>query len=321
MMKKITLGRTGITVSELVFGALPMGPLQKNLAPEEGAEIILRALAGGVNFIDTAELYRTYEPIARALAAAPSRPVIASKSLAPDYDGMRRDVERALACLDLPYIDIFHLHAARVAADEDPFASRAGALQALLDCRREGLVKAVGISSHSVPAIRLAADRPEIDVVFPIFNRTGIGILHGDVETMAAAIKACRQQDKGVYLMKALGGGCLVNDFAAALGFVRKRFGLPVAIGMVSSAEVDCNLAWFSGEQPEKSDWRPATIEEKRFQVVDLLCKNCGACIEACPNLAISRPELEAKPAIKAELCLRCGYCVGHCPEFAIRMI
>ena len=320
-MKKIILGRTGIEVTELVFGALPMGPLQKDLAPETGANIILRALDGGINFIDTAQLYRTYEPIARALAAAANRPVIASKSMARDYDDMRRAVEEALTALNLDYLDIFHLHAARVGPDEKVFVSRAGALRALVECRTEGLIRAVGISSHSVPAIRQAAEHDEIDVVFPIINRTGIGILHGDVEAMSAAIGLCCRQNKGVYLMKALGGGSLVNDYHKAMSFVRNRFQLPIAVGMVSPAEVDYNLAWFAADQPEETTLPAAVVEEKCFQIVEFICQNCGECIEACPNGAISRNSPEDKPKIAPGLCLRCGYCVGHCPQFAIRMI
>jgi len=320
-MNRIILGRTGIEVSELVFGALPMGPLQKDIAPEEGAGIILRALKGGINFIDTAELYRTYEPIALALKEGRHRPVIASKSMASDYDGMRRAVEEALTALELEQIEIFHLHAARVAADEDPFTLRAGALRALTKCREEGLIRAVGISSHSVPAIRKAALQEEIDVVFPIFNHTGIGILHGDIESMAAAIRLCCERNKGVYLMKALGGGSLVRDYHAAMSFVRSRFRLPIALGMVSRAEVDYNLAYFSGSLPPESVLPETVIDKKCFQIVEFLCQNCGLCIEACPNQAIGRSAPEAKPKIDPELCLRCGYCVGHCPQFVIRMI
>ncbi|NPA25473.1 MAG: 4Fe-4S dicluster domain-containing protein [Deltaproteobacteria bacterium] len=317
-MNRYILGQTGIEVSELCFGALPMGPLQKKISPDEGAAIILQALAGGVNFIDTAELYQTYEPISRALRQVSSPPVIASKSMATDYRGMRRAVEDALEALGLDYLDIFHLHAARVAADEDVFVSRKGAFEALLDCRRENLIRAVGISSHSVPTIQRAAMHPEIDVIFPIINRSGTGILYGDVESMTAAINLGCEQGKGLYLMKALGGGCLVKDYHQAMSFVRNNFHLPIAVGMVSRTEVEYNLAYFN--ENRETPLPAMIIEEKCFQVVEFLCKNCGDCIEACPNQAIRRPTTGEKPVIDPELCLRCGYCVGHCPQFAIRM-
>ena len=319
-MKHFTLGQTGIYVSELCFGALPMGPLQKKMDPDAGAEIILQALAGGVNFIDTAQLYQTYEPIRRALKKAASRPVIVSKSMALDTKGMQAAVEECLAALELDYIDIFHLHAARVPEGEDVFQKRAGAWQVLLDYREKGIIKAVGISTHSVPAVRLAAENDEVDVVFPIINKNGTGILHGTLAEMEAAINLCRQKHKGLYLMKALGGGCLVKDYHSALKFVRNKFPLPIAMGMVNAREVEYNLAYFNTKESELDTLPEIVIEEKCFQIVDFICKDCGECIETCPNLAISRIAEESKPAINPDLCLRCGYCVGFCPQFAIRM-
>ena len=135
-MKYFTLGQTGIKVSELCFGALPMGPLQKNIDPDAGAEIILKALAGGVNFIDSAQLYKTYEPIRRALKQADFRPIIVSKSMATDAEGMRAAIDECLQELEIDYIDIFHLHAARVPKGEDVFKTRADAWQVMLDYKK-----------------------------------------------------------------------------------------------------------------------------------------------------------------------------------------
>ena len=319
-MKKIILGKSGIEVSELCFGALPMGPLQKNIPPAKGAEIILRALNGGVNFIDTAELYQTYEPIRLALKKASSRPVIVSKSMALDYAGMRKAVEDGLTALEIDYIDIFHLHAARVPENENVFTKRSKAWQALLDCKKEGLIKATGISTHSVPTVRLAADVDEVDIVFPIINKNGTGILYGTVAEMEEAIRLCVARNKGIYFMKALGGGCLVKEYHEAVNYVRNISRVPIAMGMVSEKEVDYNLAYFKAKPNKIADLPELIIEEKCFQIVDFLCKDCGSCIEACPNQAIAKKTEEVKPKINPDLCLRCGYCVGYCPQFAIRM-
>jgi len=61
-MKKYQLGKTGIEVTELCFGALPMGPLQKNMDEHAAAAVTAAALRGGVTFIDTAQAYSTYTP-------------------------------------------------------------------------------------------------------------------------------------------------------------------------------------------------------------------------------------------------------------------
>ena len=59
--KKIQLGKSGIEVTELCFGTLILGHLQANMEPSEGALAIRRALELGINFIDTAKGYKTYD--------------------------------------------------------------------------------------------------------------------------------------------------------------------------------------------------------------------------------------------------------------------
>ncbi len=61
-----------IQVSRLCFGTLTMGPLQRNMTLQEGAELLEYAAGLGVNFVDTAEIYGTYGHIAKALSAAPT---------------------------------------------------------------------------------------------------------------------------------------------------------------------------------------------------------------------------------------------------------
>ena len=66
-MKRTVLGKTGIEVSVAGFGVLPMGPSQLALPVEEGAAVIRYALERGINFLGTAQYYRTYPYISRSL--------------------------------------------------------------------------------------------------------------------------------------------------------------------------------------------------------------------------------------------------------------
>ena len=59
-MLKVNLGNTGLSVSTVGMGVLPIGPGQLALPLEDGAEIICHAVKKGINFIDTAQYYRTY---------------------------------------------------------------------------------------------------------------------------------------------------------------------------------------------------------------------------------------------------------------------
>jgi predicted aldo/keto reductase-like oxidoreductase len=317
-MKKNRLGRTGLEVTELCFGALPFGPLQKGLPTEVCAEVVESALRCGINFVDTAHIYGTYDPIRIAMKRTGILPIIASKSIMPDYDGMQKAIDEALLKLDIETIDIFHLHAAR--ADNTVFQQRAGALRCLEDNKKSGKIRAIGISSHSVLAVEAAAQMPTIDVVFPILNITGTGILHGSRDDMEKAIAACAEKGKGIYLMKALAGGSLIGRFDEAMAYARSIPGVAsIAVGMVSPDEVAFNLGYFSGKQDKGPAIPIPEQSKKQFIVVKTLCSNCGACRTTCPNEAII--EKEGLSFIQEDKCLTCGYCVGSCPMFAIRMV
>lgn len=309
------LGNTGIEVTELCFGALPMGPLQKNLPVEESAEIIAYALENGVNFIDTAQMYKTYAPIKSAMEKTGIRPVIASKSTAASYEEMEKAIIEALAGMGIEYIDIFHLHAARL--NPDVFEIRRGALECLLDYKSKGIIKAVGISTHNVKAVEAAAMIPELDIVFPLINKVGRGILQGSVGDMQKAIALCGQKGKGIYLMKALGGGSLIDDYAASMEFAR-GLNYPIALGMVSMEEAIYNIKYFNGEKDLEDIIK--IKNKKNVRVFQNLCTSCGSCMEACHSDA---PVFDAsgKSYIEPSKCIQCGYCIAACPAFAIRVV
>ena len=316
-MNKRFLGNTNIEVTELCFGALPMGPLQKNLSPIESAKVIELALNKGINFIDTAQMYKTYEPIAIAMKNTGIRPIIASKSNKKSYLEMEAAVNEALHSLNIEYIDIFHLHAAREGANVfDIFAE---ALKCLVDMKKKGLIKAIGISTHSVAVASIAAENDLIDVVFPIINMNGMGLLDGTKEEMVQAIKKLHKSGKGIYLMKILAGGSLINNYHNALEYAR---GIEdyhsIALGMTSIEEVEYNINYFEGKNT--GELPSNTAHTKKALASKSMCKSCGKCIIACPNNAISF-DFENKASIDSSTCLTCGYCTPVCPEFAIRIV
>ncbi|MBU4227935.1 aldo/keto reductase, partial [bacterium] len=240
-MKKYSLGKTGIKVTELCFGALPIGPLQANISVEKGAKLIRTALERGITFIDTAEAYKTYPHIKKALEGYNGEVIIATKSSAKTYEKMEQSIKNALESLGRTYIDIFLLHAARVIPSV--FEERAGALQCLKDYKSKGVIRAIGISTHAVGIVRRAAEIKEIDIIFPIINRLGMGIIGGSVDEMVKAISGASKAGKGLYAMKALAGGHLIDQLEEAFNFVRNIKGISsIAVGMVSPEELELNI-------------------------------------------------------------------------------
>jgi aryl-alcohol dehydrogenase-like predicted oxidoreductase/NAD-dependent dihydropyrimidine dehydrogenase PreA subunit len=312
-LKRNTLGKTGLSVTEYCLGVLPMGPLQADLPADKCISIISRAIDLGVNFIDTAEIYQTQSYIGKAIPGRRNKVVLASKSTASDYDGLARSVERSLRELDTDYIDIYHLHAARIG--EEVFTARSGALKRLVELKQQNVIKAVGLATHNCKAVKAASQRDDIDIVFPLLNIKGMGLIDGSVDDMTAAIEMAHTAGKGVYLMKALGGGNLLTEYERALNWARAVEGVnAVAVGVVSEEELQVNLNLFSGIEQKYT----ASANKSLF-VFTKLCTGCGTCVEACHNDALTMVNEKAK--VDHKKCLLCGYCSGECPQLAIRVI
>lgn len=316
-MRRIPLGRSGLAIHPLVFGTLPMGPLQANLAPRDGGRLIRHALEAGVTLLDTAELYGSYPHIRAALDGYRGDVLVATKTHAPDAVTARAHIEKALRELGRDKLDIVHLHAARLA---DPFRDRAEVLDLLLALQQEGKIGLVGMSSHYVSAIRKAIDHPEIAVLHPLINRTGRGILDGTADDMAAAIAAAARAGKGIYAMKALAGGNLIASARESLVYVRDLPGVhAVALGMLSTPEIDANLAFFEGRPVAAECWQQLEGRHRQLRIMAQFCKGCGACMTACPEGGLHMSD--GRAVVDPDSCVLCGYCAAACPEFIIRVI
>lgn len=306
----------GLKVTRLCFGSLTIGPLQSGLGVAEGAKVIRHALEAGVNFIDTAELYGTYAHIREALKGFDREVIIISKSYAYTYQGMRESVEKALRELDRDYIDGFMLH------EQESFHTIRGhedALRFLVDAKKAGLVRAVGISTHYVDGVVAASGMPEIDLIHPLFNKYGLGIQGGSAADMLSAIRLAKDMGKGIYAMKALGGGNLLDRVEEALDFVLSLDELDsIAVGMQSELEVDYNVLLFSG-LPVPADLKSMVRNRPRRLLIESWCRGCGSCIGRCTGGALSLAENRAM--VDQVKCRLCGYCSAACPDFCIKII
>lgn len=311
------LGASGIRVSELCFGTLPMGPLQADIPLEEAADLLVSALDQGVTFFDTAQMYRTYPHLRRALARRPgAETVVSTKSTATDYQTMEQAVQEALRELRREYIDIFLLHAARVPADV--LEQRAGAWQCLIDYKQKGYLRAIGVSTHVVQTVERLTAVPEVDIIFPLINAESIGVLGGTAVEMRAAVEAAAAAGKGLFSMKLLGGGNLLLGLPERIAFGREiRAFAAHAIGMIAARELEMNLRVFNG-QPLDAEMLASLRRGKSWFLFEPLCHHCGACVGHCPNNALRWED--DKPRLIVENCLLCGYCAADCPEFAIRV-
>jgi len=310
------LGNTGLKVSRLCFGSLTIGPLQAKLGLEEGASVIRSAFDMGVNFIDTAELYGTYDYIRRAVKGRREDIIISTKCYAYTRDGVEKSLEKALKELDTDYIDIFSLHEQE---SELTLKGHKEAIEYFIKAKEKGYIRSFGISTHAVAAVKASLKYKEIEVLHPIVNKRGLGIIDGSINEMLGAIAEAGLKGKGIFSMKPLGGGNMIKDSAECFDFVLANDNLhSIAVGMQSVEEVANNVMVFEGKQvPEYISLM--LKEKKRRLLIDFWCSGCGSCTKKCAQKAIT---LENGKAIADPAkCVLCGYCSAYCPEFCIKII
>jgi aryl-alcohol dehydrogenase-like predicted oxidoreductase/NAD-dependent dihydropyrimidine dehydrogenase PreA subunit len=325
-VKQNVLGNTGIQVSELALGTLTFAKMQAGLSIEEGGRVIRKAIELGINFMDSATTYGTQVHVGEGIKGAKEKIIVSTKSHGMTLEAVKKDFEASLRELGRDYIDVYQFHLIDGSAD---LAARQEALDFLLDCKRRGLIRAIGASVHKIEGARAVVGEPRIDVLFPILNYRGLGIKDGSIDDM---IEVCRQADArgmGVMAMKPLGGGHLRKSPKDAFKFL-KQLGIvdSVCTGMKSVAEVEMNVRLLEGRTVPKKILSQVETVAPRL-IVSPFCKGCGTCVGACAQEALSVDYAQADPAkekkghavVDDDTCILCGYCAEACPHFAIRVV
>ena len=169
-MEYRNLGKTGLRVSEIGYGAAQIGNI--NL-PESQADRALNAvLDAGINFIDTAAMYGQSEArIGKFISHRREEFVLATKcgdyvaesngkrGIVRDYsrDGILRTIDDSRKKLDMDVIDIVQFHGLPEPADDEQVA-----FEALLDAREKGWTRFIGVSADG-PSAAAAARRWDLD--------------------------------------------------------------------------------------------------------------------------------------------------------------
>lgn len=171
-MQHRTLGRTGLSVSAIGFGAAPLGNEFGDMDESEGARAVQTAIDRGVNFFDTAPYYgRTLseERLGRALEGRRHEVVLATKCCRYDQRGfdfsaerVRADIDAGLQRLRTDHVDLFQVH-------DVEFGQASQILQETLPAMREvqaaGKARFIGITGLPVEMLRSLAEEFAVDTV------------------------------------------------------------------------------------------------------------------------------------------------------------
>ena len=318
-MERILLGKTGIEVNRLGFGGIPIQRVEE----DQAVETVLHAVESGVDFIDTSRAYTTSEGrIGKALARTSKRVILASKSQNKTRDGVRADLERSLKELQRDCIDLYQCHFVK---DEDEYElviSSAGAFHGLLRAKEEGLIRHIGMTTHSLDLL----DRVIEDGLFET-----IMVCFSFLEPVAREkiIPKAIKKGIGAIGMKPFSGG-VIDNARLAFKYVLSQPGIVILAGVEQNRLFDENWEVFQGDY-ELTDEEKGEIEEIRKTYEKSFCRRCDYCQPCSEDIPIQmilgirsmvrrmgkrviREGWGAAAIDKARQCSECGECMERCP-------
>ena len=216
---EVVLGNTGIRTSRLAMGTGTIGYGGASNQTRLGTSPFTRLLLEGYNenglrFYDTADSYGSHPYVAAALKQLPRDKVtVLTKTDTRDAAGVRADLDRFRRELGVDYIDIVLIHC----VTESDWTTRfRGAMDVLSEAKQKGIIRAHGVSCHSIGALRAAAASPWVEVDLVRLNPVGAH-MDADPETVMGVIRQMRSSGKGIVGMKILGQGAMRDRPAEAL--------------------------------------------------------------------------------------------------------
>ncbi|MFD8501150.1 aldo/keto reductase [Streptomyces sp. NPDC059687] len=203
-MQYRTLGRTGVQVSSLALGAMNFGAIGRT-TQDEATAVVDAALEGGINLIDTADMYgrgESEEMVGKAIAGRRDDIVLATKagmpmSDEPNHRGASRrwlvaELDSSLRRLGVDHVDLYQIHR------WDPTTGDEETLSALTDLQRAGKIRYFGSSTFPAHRIveaqwaarehrlgRYVTEQPSYSIlqrgiethVLPVTEQYGLGVL------------------------------------------------------------------------------------------------------------------------------------------------
>jgi aryl-alcohol dehydrogenase-like predicted oxidoreductase len=221
----IELGPQKLRVSRMAIGTGTYGGggssnQMRQLGAEGVADLFWDAFDNGVIYWDLADGYGSHAAAKVALKKVPREKVIIStKAMSRNADGMKADLERFRQEIGTDYLDIVLLHA-QMAPNWTEVSK--GPMDVLAEAKEKKLVRSVGISCHSMEAMKAAAKSPWLDVCLTRLNSFGIR-MDGDTDEVLPLIADMRAAGKGLIAMKILGEGQLRNRLDDAFRFAATK--------------------------------------------------------------------------------------------------
>ena len=317
-MEYTNLGNTGLKVSRLGFGGIPI----QRITQEEATALIRKLPEYGVNYIDTARGYTVSEEyLGIAMEGIRDKFVLATKSMARTREAMEKDIETSLKNLRTDHIDLYQVHNAPP-AQMKIVTGEGGALEALLEAKAAGKIGHIGITAHEIGTFEMGLEMDWVETIMFPYNF---------VELQAAdLIRKCAEKGKGFICMKPLAGGAIENA-PLAMRFIASNKDITVNIpGMASEDELKQNVAAACDPTPI-SEEELREVQNIRDTLGNQFCRRCNYCQPCTMGINISfcftingyltRYGLKdwaigryKGMAVEPNACIECGMCESRCP-------
>ncbi|MBR3811409.1 MAG: aldo/keto reductase [Agathobacter sp.] len=317
-MEYKTLGKTGLNISRLGFGGIPIQKVDKEIT-----RTLVQAMAEkGINYIDTARGYTVSEEfLGYALEGLRDKFILATKSMARTKDAMATDIDISMKHLKTDYIDLYQVHNPTLEQLEQVVAP-GGALEALFEAKAAGKIGHIGLTCHTVGIFERALEYDWVEtIMFP----------YSIIETQGEALmRKCTEKNIGFIVMKPLAGGA-IEDSELALRFICANEDVSVVIpGMYDIKEIENNLSSVENHTPFTLA-ELVKIDEIRASLGTNFCRRCNYCQPCSAGIGISglfilegyydryglqewaQTRYDSTP-VKASACIDCGECEPRCP-------
>jgi len=248
---QVALGKTGLKLSRLGFGTGTVGGrVQRDLGHDGFNRLMRYAYDKGITYIDTADAYKTHEYVRQAIKGLPRERLFIQSKMGGVPQNPLEVLDRFRKELNVDYIDSVLTHCAvRKTWDED----RKKVLDALHEAKEKKIIRAHGLSCHSLAAVARSAQVDWVDVHLVRINPQGSHMdtpserwnARSDASHVPAVmeqIKIMHEKRHGIIGMKIMGEGEFTDpeDREKSIRFAMQGGLLDaIVIGFKSTAEID----------------------------------------------------------------------------------
>ncbi len=334
------------------IGVLGMGSAVIGAGSEEEMIATVReAVAKGVNFFDMAGGHATIFPgYGKALEGLREQ-VYLQIHFGADYtsgeygwttelEKIKKSVSWQLEQLRTDYIDFGYIHCLDEEADLDTYIQN-GVLDYVLELKKQGIIRHIGLSSHTPKVVCRVLDMGIVDMVMfsinPLYDYGQGDYAFGGSEERQELYRRCEKEGVGIVVMKPFCGGQLLDEKKSTFGvalteaqclqYVLDKPGvLAVVPGYGNREELRKGLSYFSASREERDYSLISGFTPKESAGKCVYCKHCHPCpvgldialINKYYDLAMLGDPLAREHYLslekKAGDCISCGHCDSRCP-------